>query len=108
MRATNGMLNSLTSNLINQRKSRVTLRILHSSAKLLILVPMLILIGGIGRCKNNFTATNSEGIIWVCFSNNPKSAFVNVGNRRSRRIRTMMLMGDMDNGIRRVRKTGEV
>jgi hypothetical protein len=41
MGGSNGMLNGLTSDLVDQSKSRVTLFILHPGTPFLILVPML-------------------------------------------------------------------
>lgn len=104
MATTNGMLNCLPSDLVDKRKSMTTLFILHPSTPLLILVPMLILIGGIGRCENNIAATDGERVIWGSFGDNLESWFVG-GESRRRRIRSSVnLMVDMVNsGGRKMR-----
>jgi len=97
MSDTNGMLQGLTSGLVDQRESRAPLFILHPGAVLLILVPMLhfpntqliyyyikrlhfswsylVLIGGIGGCENDLALTNGEREIGRSFGDNPHCGF---------------------------------
>ncbi len=93
MTGTDGMLDSLTGDLVDQRKGRAALFILHPCAVLLILVPMLVLISGIVRCKNDLAMTNGKGVIWISLGNDPNSGFVRESKRAT-------LMADMLNSNR--------
>lgn len=75
MSSTDGVLQGLTSGLVDQRESRAPLFILHPRAVLLILIPMLVLIGGIGGSENDLAATNGEREIGISFGENPDSGF---------------------------------
>jgi len=75
MSGTDGVLQGFTSGLVDQRESRAPLFILHPSAVLLILIPMLVLIGGIGGSENDLAATNGEREIGIGFGENSHSGF---------------------------------
>lgn len=102
MSGADGMLNGLTSDLVDQSKSRATLFILHPGTVLLILVPMLVLIAGIRWCKNDLAMANGEGVIWGCFGYNLESGFV----RERSGCGSGNLMADMVNVGRRIRGGG--
>lgn len=76
MRGTDGMLNGLTSSFVDQRKGGEPLLILHPRAVLLLLVPMLVVISGVGWSKNDIAIPDGKGEIGGSPGEEPDSALV--------------------------------
>lgn len=73
MSSTNGVLDGLTSGLIDQSKAGKALFILHSYAVLFIFDPVLAWVGRIRRGKNDFSFADCEGVIGLGLGANPNS-----------------------------------
>lgn len=73
MRSSNGVLDGLTSGFVNKSKARIAFFILHSCTVLLIFVPVLEIIGGIRRGKNDMAVSDSEGVVGIGLGEDPRS-----------------------------------